>query len=217
MPADSIGLQKGDLIVAVDGDTITSWEHMADVIHAKPGQIIEIEWMRQDTLKKATLKTTSNEIILEGERRVIGLIGVGPLLDRRPVGLLEAIENGAKSTIYIAGVSIISLKMLITGKAGLKDIVGPVGILHYSGESARSGAATFFGFIALISINIGFLNILPIPALDGGHLVYIIIESIIRRPIPTKIKIIIQQVGMALLLLLILIVSYNDIVKFFLK
>jgi regulator of sigma E protease len=107
------------------------------------------------------------------------------------------------------------LAMLIRGEAGLKDFTGPVGIAQFSGEAFRTGLVVFLSFLAFISANIGLINILPIPVLDGGHIVFITIEAIIRRPISSKVKLIIQQVGMALLLALILIISYNDIMRIF--
>jgi len=214
-PADSLGLKIGDLIVAVDGDTIAGWENMADVIHSRPGQEIAVSWLREEQLLSGKITTKAEEALVDGERKLVGLIGVAPQLERRPAGVIEAVVNGAQSTAYVTAISVISIKMLLTGEAGIKDLVGPVGIAKFSGESARSGAAVFFGFIALISINIGFLNILPLPVLDGGHIVYTMIEAVIRRQISTKVKLIIQQVGMGLLLILILIISYNDIMRFF--
>jgi regulator of sigma E protease len=212
-PADSAGILPGDVIVKIQGDTILGWKEMSDKIHAHPDAMLNIVWRRGDSLMSADVRTVSREVIDSGKTIPIGLIGISPELEMRPVGIWEAITTGAQSTFFIAAATIIGLEMLIKGEAGLKDFVGPVGIARYSGESARSGFAIFLGFIALISVNIGLLNILPFPALDGGHLVLIAIESVIRRPISTKIKLIIQQIGMALLLLLILIISYNDILR----
>jgi len=216
-PADSLGLKSGDLITAVNGDTITGWENMAEVIHALPGKEIEVTWLRGQQLMSGRVTTKSEEILVRGGKRLVGLIGISPELERHPAGIVESIVIGAKSTAYVTAISVISIKMLVSGEASIKDLVGPVGIARFSGESVRSGAAVFFAFIALISINIGFINILPIPALDGGHLVYILIEAVIRRPISTKVKLIIQQIGMGLLLILILIISYNDIMRFIME
>lgn len=217
MPADSIGILPGDMVLAVNGEYIEDWEALAKAIHALPEQDVEITWQRGEEVFTAVVRPELQQTIIDGKKAEIGLIGIGPQLIMHSAGLFESVENGARMTAYIAGISYVSLKMLVTGQATIKDLVGPVGIVHYSGESARSGVATFFSFIALISINIGFLNLLPIPALDGGHLVYIIIEAVIRRPISTKVKLVVQQVGMAALLLLMLVISYNDIMKFFIK
>ena len=106
-----------------------------------------------------------------------------------------------------------SISMLVTGKESPRSLGGPVFIAQVAGESARTGFSALIGFMAFLSINLAILNLLPIPALDGGHLVYLIIEGIIRRPIPLKVKMFIQQVGLALILALMLFVIYNDIVR----
>jgi regulator of sigma E protease len=92
---------------------------------------------------------------------------------------------------------------------------GPIGVAKLSGDSARQGSDAFFWFIAYVSVSIGFLNILPFPVLDGGHILYVIIESLIRRPIPSRVKIWIQQAGVVMLLLLVLFVSYHDVLRIF--
>ena len=215
MPANSAGIVSGDLIIEVAGFNIDEWNDLTGIIHSRPDQDIEVVWMRGDSMMSAVIHTVARNVPVEGGIEEMGMIGIGPELEMRRVGLLASIAQGAGATYYIGRATVEGIKMLIMGEANIKDFVGPIGIVHYSGETARSGLAVFLGFIALISVNIGFLNILPIPALDGGHLVYIVIEAIIRRPIATKVKLIIQQVGMALLLLLILVISYNDIVRFF--
>lgn len=217
MPAETAGIIAGDLVTEVNGENIEDWEALAAAIHALPDQDLELTWVRGEETFNALLRTEAFETIIDGQKVEIGLVGISPQLTMHSAGLIESVRNGAEMTAFITGISFVSLKMLVTGQATIKDIVGPVGIVHYSGESARSGVATFFSFIALISINIGFLNLLPIPALDGGHLVYIIIEAVIRRPISTKVKLVVQQAGMAALLLLMLVISYNDIMKFFIK
>lgn len=217
MPADSIGLQPGDLIVEVSGQPVEDWEAMAGIIHALPGEVIEVVWMREGARMSAEVRTQSREWVREGEIVQLGQIGIRPELLIRPAGVLEAVTNGALTTAFVAASAYTGLKMLVTGKAGIKDFIGPVGLVHFSGETVRTGFANFLGFIALISIYIAFFNILPIPVLDGGHIVYILIEAVIRRPISTKVKLIIQQVGMALLLVFMLIIAYNDIMKYFIR
>jgi regulator of sigma E protease len=103
--------------------------------------------------------------------------------------------------------------MLVTGQESMKSVGGPIFIAQLAGETAKSGLMDFFNLIAIISINIGFLNILPIPALDGGHLVVTLIEGIKGKPLKTKTRLVIQQIGMALLLTLMIFVIYNDIAR----
>jgi regulator of sigma E protease len=102
---------------------------------------------------------------------------------------------------------------MATGKGSLKELSGPVGVAKLSGDSARQGPGAFLFFIAFVSVSIGFLNILPLPVLDGGHILFVIIEAIIRRPIPVRVKLAIQQAGIIALVLLVLVVSYNDVVR----
>ncbi len=106
-----------------------------------------------------------------------------------------------------------SIWMLIAGQASIKDLAGPVGIARMTGETARQGMGDLLELLALISVNIGFLNILPIPALDGGHLVLVLVEGVRRKPLSTKFKLWAQQVGMVLLLALIVVVVFNDFLK----
>ncbi|MBU0508922.1 site-2 protease family protein, partial [bacterium] len=148
------------------------------------------------------------------ERRVMGIV---PQIERRPARPLEIVERGWdfcwSTTTGIVGF----LYGLATGQSSLSELAGPLGVAKLSGDSARQGSGAFLFFIAYVSVSIGFLQILPFPALDGGHIIYVLIEAIIRRPIPTKIKLWIQQVGMALLILLILFVSYHDVLRIFSK
>jgi regulator of sigma E protease len=217
MPADSAGLRPGDLIISIDGDSIASWRDMANIIHQKPDTLVCLVWMREGKAMSAIIRSSSQKWIVSGKSIKIGLIGISPEMQSREAGFIESIVIGTQATFFVSASTVIAIAMLVKGEAGIKDFVGPVGIVHYSGESIKSGFEVFLGFIALISVNIGLLNILPIPALDGGHIVYIFIESIIRRPISTRVKLIIQQIGMALILLLLLIISYNDVMRFFLK
>jgi len=216
-PADSIGLIPGDLIVNIDGDSIPNWESLSGYIHDRPGEEVFISWMRDGETFSSLVIPQEYEGISNGEKVKIGLIGIGPELVRRPAGFIEAIINGAESTYYACSATVMGLYMLVTGEAGIKDFTGPVGIAEFTGRAMRSGALVFFSVIAFISANIGLLNILPIPVLDGGHVIFISIEAIIRKQISTKVKLIIQQVGMALLLVLILIISYNDIMRLFVQ
>jgi regulator of sigma E protease len=108
-----------------------------------------------------------------------------------------------------------SLKMIVTGEASMKDIGGPILIAQLAGQSAQAGIVALLSFTAIISVNLAFINILPVPGLDGGHILLLLIEGIARRKISVKARMIIQQAGMAMLLLLILVVIYNDITRLF--
>jgi len=154
---------------------------------------------------------------LEDGEREIGLIGITQNITYVKVPPAQAISKGAKLTVTYLQMSVETVSKLVTGRASIKEVTGIVGIVQYSGQTARAGWVSFLGFIGFISISIGFFNILPIPMLDGGHIVMATIEVIIRRNLSTKVKLIIQQVGLALILVLMVVVTYHDVLRIFIK
>lgn len=215
LPADQAGIQAGDRILAVNGTEVSSWEAMTELIHSTPDQEISVRWRHNDLEFEKTLTTVSN-MILKGSKLVkVGLIGISPEFEHRDAGFFEALGSGFENTWYWLKVTVISLKMLVTGEQSLKNIGGPIFIAQLAGESAKSGLAALIGLMAIISVNLAFINILPIPAFDGGHLIVIITESLIRRPLSIKAKLRIQQVGLVIILMLMAVVFYNDIARLF--
>jgi regulator of sigma E protease len=215
LPAEAAGIQKGDRILAVNGMTISSWEDMAGIIHAFPNDTIMVRWLHNEYEFEKPIITVSNKI-LKGSKLVnVGMIGVSPVFTHRNAGFFEAVGQGFQNTWYWLKVTVISLKMLVTGEESLKNIGGPIFIAQLAGRSAKSGLAPLFGLMAIISVNLAFINILPIPAFDGGHLIITIIEATIRRSLSIKIKLRLQQVGLAIILTLMAVVFYNDILRLF--
>jgi regulator of sigma E protease len=212
MPAAQAGLQAMDQILEIEGQPLSSWEDLATAIHARPAMPTHMLVLREGEQLEFNLQPRAQ--VLPG-MGTVGLIGIEPNYILRPVGFFESFYVGARQTWAVIGIAKDTIISLVSGEAGLKDVGGPIFIAQLSGESARGGLSSFLGFLAFISVNIGFLNILPIPVLDGGHLVYILIEAIIRRPLPTRLKIWIQQAGMILLLGLMIIVMRNDIMRLF--
>ncbi|MCL5019370.1 MAG: RIP metalloprotease RseP [Patescibacteria group bacterium] len=214
-PAAQAGMKQGDLVVEVNGQKTETWEQLTNIIHNLPEQTITVTWLREGISHTAEIRTNKRKIPVRGEIQEVGLIGIEPVMMHRAAGIGEAIWSGFSNIYYITKLIVASIKLLVTGEESLKSLGGPIMIAKMAGDSARSGIWALLSFMALISLNLGLLNLLPIPVLDGGHLVFIGIESIIRRPLPIKAKLIIQQVGMALILLLTLFVIYNDVVKLF--
>ena len=143
------------------------------------------------------------------------MIGIAPELFYEPIGIIRASQLGVASTVGGLGLVVLSIKLLISGQASVGDLGGPILIAQIAGETARAGIISLFGFMAIISCNLAFINFLPIPGLDGGHVFIILAESILRRKFTLKTRMIIQQIGMAFLLLLMATVMINDIGRLF--
>ncbi|MFA4838563.1 MAG: RIP metalloprotease RseP [Candidatus Neomarinimicrobiota bacterium] len=215
LPADSIGIQSGDKIVAINGTKVAAWKDMTDLIYAHPNSVIQLTWERNGVVHQKSLKTISNKV-LKGSRFVdVGMIGISPKFTHRNASVWEAISSGANNTWYWLKITVVSLKMVATGEESIRNLGGPIFIAKLAGQSAKSGLGSLFGLMAIISVNLALINILPIPALDGGHLVVILIEAVIRKPLSITAKMRIQQVGLALILMLTALVFYNDIVRLF--
>jgi regulator of sigma E protease len=214
-PAASAGLQKGDEILAINGTEVADWEAMTKIIHQFPKDTILVTWQRGSESFEQKIPTIMNKIMANGEFQDVGMIGISPQYTKRSAGFFEAFGIGFRQTFYWLKITFVSLKAVITGAESVKNLGGPIMIAQLAGESARNGLATLLGFMAIISVNLAFVNILPIPALDGGHLVVTLIESALRRELTDNTKIRIQQVGLALILMLTVLVIFNDISRWF--
>jgi regulator of sigma E protease len=216
--ADKAGLLKDDRIIAVDGTKLKTWQDMTALIHASPEQPLLFSIQRGDriiemtiTPKKETYKTP------EGDEKPIGLIGIKPAGNDfiKKYGLGEAVYHGLKRTWDISALTVISMVKLIQRVIPSTTIGGPIMIFQLAGEQASQGALSFFTFMAVISINLGVLNLLPIPILDGGHILFLGIEAVRRKPLSENVIMMAQKVGLVLLLTLMAFAFYNDIVRLF--
>lgn len=212
LPAERAGVEPGDEIVAVSDVETPTWEKVVQAIGAS-GDTVALTIRKAATGDRVNLQIPTELSQQDGEARRI--IGITPKLDFQPAGLFTAIGRGAVFCYGTTAGIVKFLGELFTGRGSISQLAGPLGVAQLSGESARQGAATFLFFLAYVSVSIGFLNILPLPVLDGGHILYVLIESVIRRPIPTRVKLWIQQIGVGLLILLVIFVSYHDIVRIF--
>ncbi|MBF0102966.1 MAG: RIP metalloprotease RseP [Desulfobacterales bacterium] len=217
-PADISGLQKGDLIVFIDDKPVESWDDMASMITSSNGKLLSITYMRGDQQKTVQLqpKVRAGKNIF-GESVDRYMIGVSSCGDHfvKPLNPFQALYQSVLQTYKISELTLISIIKLIQGAIPSDNIGGPIMIAQMAGEQAREGFINLLVFIAVISINLGILNFLPIPVLDGGHLLFFAIEGITGKPVSIRVREIAQQIGIFLLISLMIFAFYNDITRVF--
>jgi regulator of sigma E protease len=212
-PAAEAGMMIGDRIITVESDSVTTWADLVDLIHPRAGEELIVAWERDGEIFSAQVTPVGEEYTLGDSVISFGRIGINPKVNFRDAGMIESIGNGFVLTKFVITESLKVVRRLIFGQESIKGLAGPIGIAQISGQAIRSGWVDYFWLIAQVSISIGLLNIFPFPVLDGGHLVFISVEAIIRRPISTQIKLNIQKVGLALILVFFLLISYHDIMR----
>ncbi len=209
-PAEKVGLQPKDIIVSVNGEKIYNPAQLTSIIKSNAGKEVTLKVKRGD-------KIFEQKIIPDPDGRIgvqITSFYNGPV-KKENYNLFEALWIGIKETYRISALTINGIKQLVTGKIPVqKGIAGPIRIAKFATQSADIGFTAFLGFMAILSISLAFLNILPFPGLDGGHLLILIIEGIIRKELSYRVKIAIQQAGIIILIILMIFVLYNDIVHF---
>ena len=215
-PAQKGGINAGDRIASINGIPVDTWNEMAHIISQCNGKSLEILIRREKTDFTVTitpeLKTQENESGEKTERYLIGVATAGDFLLKR-LGPVDAFSESIRHSCKVAGLIGISVIKMIKGSISSKELGGPIMIAKMAGDQARVGAVNLISFIAFISINLGILNFLPIPVLDGGHLVFFGIEAVSGKPVNTRLRETAQQVGMSILLLLMIFVFYNDIAR----
>ena len=214
-PAQNANLLPGDKIIKVNDYNINTWSDLSSTIQELPNKSIKITYVREGRESSMDINTTFRVFPIDGKLDTLGMIGIAPELFYEPIGIIRASQLGVASTLGGLGLVVLSIKLLVSGQASVADLGGPILIAQIAGETARAGLISFFGFMAIISCNLAFINFLPVPGLDGGHVFIILAESILRRKFTLKTRMIIQQIGMAFLLLLMATVMINDIGRLF--
>jgi regulator of sigma E protease len=218
-PAERGGLQPGDRIVRIDDDTVRYWGEMQRLVQPRPGEALRVGVLRDSLPLELTVVTDSAALRTPGLRRprTIGVLGVYPQDQIRHVQftLAGAVAEGWHQTTFHVRLVLVTVRGLVLGSISPKELAGPIGIGQLSGQAAQAGTVPFLTLIAFISINLAVFNLLPIPVLDGGHLLFLLLEGVLRRPVSTTIRLRLTQVGMALLLALVVLVMYNDILRLF--
>lgn len=219
-PADQAGLQVGDLVTAIDGEPIGDFVAMGEALAVRPNREVVIRYERGGALATTTVRTSAD--LIDG--REVGRIRIetlppAPLPDsmivHRRFGPVQALGESLQRAWEMTVLQAKMFARMITGQVSLKNLSGPITIAEYAGDSARSGLIGFIGFLVLISLSLGFLNLLPIPMLDGGQIVYQTIEWIKGSPLSERIQAAGQSLGIALLFLLMGVALFNDLARQF--
>jgi regulator of sigma E protease len=219
-PAAAAGIRAGDVIVAIDGRPVRSPSEVAAITNAHPDERLVFTVHRAGAQHDIALTPETSE--QEGRR--IGLAGMRLAVDPDAVrritttvryGVGEAVVQGARKTWDLSLFTVKMLGRILTGQASLKNVSGPLTMADYAGQSAQAGVLTFVGYLALISISLGVLNLLPVPLLDGGHLMYYLAEIIKGGPVPDRVLEVGQRIGMAVLAMLMALALFNDLSRLF--
>ncbi|MEI6702913.1 MAG: RIP metalloprotease RseP [Deltaproteobacteria bacterium] len=217
-PAFKAGMQKGDVITAINSKTTNRWEQIAEGVAASNGQPLTLSVKRGEQL--LTFNITPEPRVsknLFGEQisgYAIGVASAGEVVTET-YNPFQAVIKGTEQTWKVIDLTVMSLVKMVQRVVPMDSVGGPIMIAKMAGEQASAGIAPFLAFMALLSVNLGVLNLLPVPVLDGGHLLFFFMELIFRRPVPQKIREYAQQFGMVLLLGLMVLAFYNDIIRYF--
>jgi regulator of sigma E protease len=212
-PADRAGVQAGDTIVAINGRPIDQWYDLLETLQSSAGTSLTLE-LAHGERRTVEVKPEAETIKgADGKSRQVGRIGVAVALNYQShrLGLWGSIVEGGKATIEASTQIVRTVRGLFTGRISQREVGGPIMIGQLAGESARAGLDPFLAFMALISINLAVLNLLPVPVLDGGQFLFLLAEAVIRRPLPLKLRERLTMVGLVLIVLLMGLAFSNDI------
>jgi regulator of sigma E protease len=213
-PGERAGIEPGDVMLRADGQSIEGWGQWVDFLQQRPGETIDLTVLRGD--REVELTVALDTLVDNG--RSIGRIGVERRLDvtaEQRYGLLESVPRGIEKTWEVIAFTVSMVGHMVTGDVSLKNMSGPLSIADIAGSSADAGLAVFLNFLAAVSISLGILNLLPIPLLDGGQIVYQLAEGIKGSPLSERAIVIGNQIGIFFVIALTGFAFYNDIVRLF--
>jgi regulator of sigma E protease len=217
-PAQKAGLAKGDRIIAIAGRPVVEWEALSKAIKESGGQPLSVEIRRGDEVKTVTIQPIKKEgQNIFGEKRQEWMIGISSQVSIQKGNAALAISKAVQQSYDYSKLTLVALYKMVLGEVSPRNIGGPILIAQMAGQQAQEGVGSFLAFLAVLSINLGVLNLLPVPVLDGGHLLFFLVEAVIGRPVGTRYREMAQQVGIFLLMLLMVYAFYNDIARFFEK
>jgi len=219
-PAEKAGLQAGDHVVKIEDQTIHTWSQMTGIVKESPNRQLHIEVLREGHRTSLTVTPSAEKATVNGQPVEVGKIGIagpgGRSIIRSNTPLL-ALYDGLRATWGLTELTVVGLYKMIVGDISSKNIGGPLTIANISGEAASQGASNVIYLIAILSINLGVLNLLPIPILDGGHLLFFLIEGILRKPLGERQRELAQQAGLVLLVGVMVFAFWNDLERIFFR
>ena len=213
--ADLAGMQPGDRVITADGVPMPLWMDWVDYVRARPGMPIDVEYQRGGELRRVSIVP---EAAADDSGETFGRVGLGVELPEMPQELLRTFDRGpvealgaaVQRTGELSVFTLNSIKKMIIGLISPKNLSGPITIAKVASASAKSGLEAYLSFLALLSVSLGVLNLLPIPVLDGGHLLFYFAELLAGRPVPEKIQALGYQLGLFLVLGIMFLALYND-------
>ncbi len=214
MAAQKAGLRRGDTVIAIEGKPIASWDALSQTVRASGGAPLKLDVRRDDgTVEHLTVvpEERPEKSMFGEETGKAYLIGIERFVEIAPVSLTSAIGLGVYETYFWVKMTLLSVVKIFQGSVSARDLGGPILIVQAAGQQAERGMEHLIRFLGLISVNLGVLNLLPIPVLDGGHLLFFLFEAVRGRPLALRQREMAQQVGLFLLLALMVFVFYNDI------
>ncbi|MCM8776085.1 MAG: RIP metalloprotease RseP [Candidatus Omnitrophica bacterium] len=216
-PAEDSGLKVGDRIVEVNGQKVTNWHELTDLFNKAPdGTLILVVTRGQGVATVPVMPETKELTDVFGHRHRVKRVGIMHHMEDftiKRLGLMEALINACQTTVFVTMTTYKAIFYMIQGRLSLKAVYGPIGIITLTGSAVKSGFSSLLILVANLSVCLAVVNLLPIPALDGGHLLFLLIEAIRRKPVSLKIQERLTQAGFAMLLVLMAFVVYNDLVN----
>ncbi len=217
-PAQMAGLAPGDKILSVNGKPLATWNDLRRGIEGQSGKTLHVIVQRGEVaLPLAIVPRTEIGSDIYGEKVPQGKIGVAPRGDIRQVryGLFDGLGKGFMKTVNVTRITVVSLYKILTGAISSKNLGGPILIAQMSAKAAKSGVVNLLIFMGFISVTLGVMNLLPVPVLDGGHMLFLTAEGILHRPLSVRVRELSMQVGFVILLTIMVFAFYNDLMRLF--